>query len=286
MAGNYMDAPGNRLAYDRDGTVGVWATAAGVVTQLTSGQLQAMNSEAEASVPITGMNRVALVFPTPVDIRAVFLALDSGSWLWETSVDTTTGLDGTWVTQSPVLTGLNNAVKPNYRIQANLKYPTSTPQAANVRGIRIRFSSTTVVANNPVRVFHIYADLASGATSQRIAFWMPSTNVPVSPTHFDWGNAPRATTDDKTFRIKNLSSTLTANDIELYVEALTPGTPVVSGMHTLSIDDGATFQTVQAIATLAPGEVSDVIILRRVVPSNAQVSVWSARISADVSEWI
>ena len=106
-----------------------------------------------------------------------------------------------------------------------------------------------------------------------------------SASWFDGGDVPRSSSADKTFRIKNLSATYTANDVDLYVQALTPGSPSAAGMYTLS-DDTVTFQPTLNISTLAPGAISSVFTLRRVTPSDAPISTWSARLAADVNEWV
>lgn len=284
MAGNYMDAPASRLAYDRDGSIGVGITGAGVPTQLTLAQLQGFNSESETgTAPTTSAARVAIVFPIPMDAKAVFLSLASSTPLVsiETSKDTTTGVDGTWTTQIAAASQLRD-VKPNYRTASAVH---TLPGGAPNQGIRgVRISAATSVLPN-IRALHIYADPSPSATPDRIAAWDPSANSPLAPTAFDWGNVPRSSSANRSFRIKNLSDNLTAEDIEVYVEALTPGVPSVAGMHTISDNGGATFLTSITIPSLAPGEISDVLILRRVVPANAQVSVWSARVAADVTTW-
>lgn len=284
MAGNYMDAPAHRLAYDRDGSVGVGLTAAGVPTQLTLAQLQAFNSESETGTAASASaTRVAIVFPIPVDLKAVFVALASATPLVsiETSKDTTTGVDGTWTQQVAAVSMLRD-VRPNYRTLAQLFAMPGGAANQNVRGVRIS-AATSTLPN--IRAFHLYGDPASTATPDRIAAWDPSSDIPLSPIAFDWGNVPRSSSADRTFRIKNISPTLTAHDIEVYVEALTPGTPSVSGMHTLSDNGGSTYLSSITISSLAPGAISPVLRLRRVVPSNAQVSVWSARVAADVTTW-
>lgn len=284
MAGSYMDAPAARIAYDRDGSVGVGITASGVPTQLTLAMLQGFNSEREAgTAPSAGASRVAIVFPIPVDLKAVFLSLIAATPTAsiETSKDTTTGVDGTWTTQVPAANHLKD-VKPNYRILTMLNELPGGAANQNVRGVRIS-SSTSTLPN--IRALHFYGDPSGSATPDRIAVWHPSLNIPLPVTQFDWGNVPRSSSADRSFRIKNLSTNLIAGDIEVYVEALTPGAPSVSGMHTISDNGGATFLTSATISELGPGEISGVFILRRVVPANAQVSVWSARVAADVSTW-
>lgn len=284
MAGNYMDAPASRLAYDRDGSIGVIITATGTITPLTGAQLQALNDEGEGGVGFSSRNRLALVFTYPVDIEAIFLALDTSTTTWtiETSKDTTTGLDGTWTTQ--VASGPNylRDVKPGYRILAQLTSMLTSAVSQEIRGLRITTPSNSTAT---VRALHVYGDFSPTATQERVAFWEPTLDQEVGPAHFDWGNVPRGSSADKTFRIKNLSGTLTAESVELYVEALTAGTPSVGSMFVFSTNGGATFLSSVNLGDFLPGAVSPVITIRRIVPASAQISVWSARIAADVTQW-
>ncbi len=114
--------------------------------------------------------------------------------------------------------------------------------------------------------------------------WNPSTDERVGPAHFDWGDAPRSSSADKTFRIKNLSGTLTANDVSVSLNALTDTTPSVPGQHLISYDGGP-FQAQVDIGDLGPGAISDVLTLRRVTPDNAVLSLWSFRIFAAADSW-
>lgn len=283
MAGNYMDAPASRVAYDRDGSIGVFISNTGLLAQLSAANLRTLNGEAETGVAMSSQRRVAIIFPAPRDIAAVFFATNTNSrtWTLETSVDTTTGIDGTWITHQ---TGMQRSsdVKPNYRIYDNLSLTTPGDPSQSIRGVRL---TATADNTDTIRALHIYADMASAATLDRLAFWDPVSDVEVSPAHFDWGNVPRGSSADRSFRIKNMSEDLTAEDIAVFFEALTPGSPSVAAMHTISDNGGSTFLTNISIAELAPEEISDVLIVRRVVPTNAQVSVWSARIAADVTTW-
>ncbi len=283
MAGNYMDAPATRLAYDRDGSVGIAATTSGVLTQIPVSGLQTMNSESEVNYIVPATSRsLTIVFPIPIDLRAVFLALgNTVSVEIATSKDTTTGLDGTWSTQVSANT-YDRGVSPNYRMSSQLTvFPTVSANLA-VRGVRITGTAANITL---LRALHIYGDPAASATPDRIVAWHPTLDQQISPAYFDWGNVARSSSADRKFRLKNISGNLSATDIDVYVEALTPGNPSVAGMHTLSDNDGASFLPGLVIPLLEPGEISTPITLRRVVPSNAQVSVWSARVAADVGEW-
>jgi len=283
MAGSYMDAPAQRLAYDRDGSIGVTVTAAGVLTQLTATEMRALNNEAEDTPAFSSKQRLALVFPAPVDITHVFLALDTASATYsiETSKDTTTGVDGTWSAQVGIGPSYLRDVRPFYRVATSLTAMQTGAISQGVRGVRISATGNTSVS---FRGLHVYANPASGSTPDRLAFWEPSASAEVNGSFFDWGNTPRGSSADKTFRIKNVSGDLTAKDVSLYAEALTPGTPSVAGMLLVS-SDGITFGPSLDLGDLAPGAVTGVLHVRRNVPTNAQVSVWSARLIADVTTW-
>ena len=280
MAGNYMDAPATRLAYDRDGSIGIMATAAGAITALTNTDLRALNDEGEGSPIFNSQSRIAIVFSEPWDLAAVFVALSGGSPIIETSKDTTTGIDGTWTVQATAASYTRD-VRPQYRIASNLVTMISGSTSQQIRGIRLSFGSNTTLS---VRAIHVYGDLSSTATQHRLDFRQVGTDAQVGPTYFDWGNVPRVSSADKTFRVKNLSSTKTANGVQVYPEALTPGVPSVPGMLLLSTD-GTTFLPSISLGDMAPGAISGTLTVRRVVPSNAQVSVWSARLVADADSW-
>lgn len=286
MAGNYMDAPNDRLAWDRDGSILTYITPSGEVYAQPSSTRRAVNAETETSAqfPISTA-QVAVVFPIPTDCSAVFIATADPvtDGVLYSSKDTTNGLDGTWTLQtySPVVTQV--VVKPYYRVSNRLVRLLPNSTSSDLRGIRFQKSAGNLT--NGLRALHIYGQPSPGATKDRLALWRPDTDAKLPPTWFDWGNVPRSTSADRQFRVKNLSSDLIAGDIDVYVEALTPGDPGVDNMHTISDNGGATFLSSLVLPDLAPGEISDVLTLRRVVPENALVSTWSARIAADVNEW-
>lgn len=286
-----MDAPNDRLAYDRDGSLVTSITAAGTITTVAAVNRQRLNSEDEAAVALGNpMRSVAIILSVPHDMTAVFVATASTvasppTVTIETSKDSTNGLDGTWTSHS--LTGLSRhrAVKPNYRIQSMLDFLQPNSSSSDVRAVRFTWSGDFNSQTTYVRALHLYGRPSPGATTDRLALWHPTSDARLPHTWFDWGNTPRSSSADRQFRIKNLSTHLDATDIDLYCEALTPGSPSVAAMHTFSIDGGSTFESALNLSRLEPGEISDVITLRRVVPANAQVSVFSARVAADVNLW-
>jgi hypothetical protein len=283
MAGNYMDAPSDRVAWDRDGSLLTSISQYGVLSNRSAVEKQAINAESDTATTIACVSS-QIVFSVPTDVVAMFLSLSYS--LTETitvyySTDTTNGLDGSWTSTGESFTAASvvRATKPFYRESASL-VTFASPLSA-IRGLRLTMD---VAGSFYFRSWHVYGTPASSATTDRLAIWHPTSDAKASASWFDWGDAPQSSSADKTFRVKNLSSTYTANDIDIYIQALTPGSPSIAGMHTLS-DDTVTFQPTLNVSSLSPGEISSVFTIRRVIPSDAQISVWSARLAADVNEW-
>jgi hypothetical protein len=288
MAGNYMNAPADRLAYDLDGSLGAYITATGQIQQMTGSSLAALNGENESLSTLIQSTSwaLAVIFPISIDLTAAFFSMgfSTSGYVWQTSKNTTNGVDGTWTTQgSPISPSLQ--VKPNYRVQSNLfTFPGGTANTG-VRGVRLAYTATPTQQTWVPKALHLYGTPSANATTDRLAFWHPTSNQKISPSYFDFGNTPRGSSQDINFRIKNLSSGLTANDIDVYVDAPTPGAPSVASFLTFSTDNKTSFSPSFTIEDLAPGEVSPVYTLRRVTPNAAQISVWSARINTQPQSW-
>lgn len=126
--------PGLRLAYDTDGTIGLFhpdASVGGGVQEISPDALAAMNSTygagaeftlAQASTDYYRGLRIrsdvsdaaeasvfyALLFPVPHRLRGIFITTYPADWYRiETSVDTTNGLDGTWTLLDEYVLGTN-----------------------------------------------------------------------------------------------------------------------------------------------------------------------------------
>lgn len=276
MAGNYPDAPSNRMEVDLDGTVGASITSAGAITTLTNAQLQSLNDESDAStVPTPGTNGfTAYIFPELRDIVAVFFSHTTGNATIAVSSNTTNGFDGTWTT---VLTAgaRTLATQPTYRTGIE------AAAAAGIRGIRALSSST-----GAPRTFHVYG-YNSSLVANKLELWHPTLDQPLyqTPAALDAGDIMRNTTTNLTFRLKNLSGTLTANTITVNASALTDATAptMVSG---ISFDyNGGGFAPTASLASLAPNTISAVFTIRHTVPSNVALGIWTQRVVASASTW-
>ena len=284
MAGSYPDAPGHRMAYDRDGSVVVSVDNTGVSSELDSAQKRALNNEFGSTTAGDGVSlptggHLAVIFPEVRDLAAYFLS-SYGSYGdpsgVQVSTDTTNGTDGTW---SAVALAFSVAtaypVKPAYRQRI------TSVSASGIKGIRV----TKSAAGNPPSVYalHLYGAPSSSA-GDRLELWHPTLDERLGASALDWGNVPRGSSADQTFRVKNVSTTLTASGITVSLEAPTDTTPSVPGQHLLSYSGGA-FAATAAVGNLAPGAISGVVALRRVVAANAGLGVWAARVIADATTW-
>lgn len=266
------------MAIDRDGTQGYIISSVGAVSQLTNAQLVTLNNENNDSVTVSGQAQTTslfFIFPELRDLDAYFFANgDSASSVSVlVSTNTTNGIDGTWTTITAGHSESTKAVVPNYRTGI-----TSTTALA-IRAVKFTAAVGNAEAHAP-RAIHLYGEPAPGENPNRLAIWHPTLDQRVTPAYFDWGNVPRSSSADLTFRVKNLSATLTAGSVRVAMEASSDTTPSVPGQHSLSTD-GTTFLAQVNIGSLAPGAISAPLTLRRVTPSNAVLSLWSMRLFAE-----
>lgn len=288
MAGFYPDVPAPRMAYDRDGTVGFKYVAGAVTpTQLTGGEMAQINNEtentwwAQDTVPDW---YYGLIFPQLRDITGYFncayFNTGTNPIVMYTSADTTNGIDGTWTNRGNLSqqSGL-----------ANYRTAISAVSWLGIKGIRLHFDFQGGSGVRTIKKLHLFGSLTAGETPDRLRLWHPTLDEPLDDAnssdgaYLDWGDVVRGTNQDRSFRIKNNSATLTANSIDLSPQVLSDTAPTVVSQHTLS--DGGAFAGSINIGNLAPGNISSVITLRRTIASNAALSLWTGRININPGSW-
>ena len=276
MAGFYPDAPAARIPFDRDGTTGViFASDGSGITTLTTTQLQQLNNENNDGFNLGSDAYVALIFPTLRDISHVFRSLEAGASLDVTkSNDTTNGFDGTWVTIST--TGTSSATVPNWRTTF------TAVSATGIKAIRVRSTSSTT---RVLRAFFLYGTIS--ATSSRLELWHPTLDQPLSttPAYFDYGDVARGSAAiEKDFRVKNLSSSLTANTITVGCEALTDGTPTFVSQTSFRYNGGS-YASTATLSSLPATGISQVFTVRFTPSATAPLSIYAQRYYATASSW-
>jgi hypothetical protein len=279
MAGTYPDVPARRFSHDRDGSVGAFVTSGGGITALTGAEMVTINNESSDFVHMApATTSLAVIFPELRDIggyAAVYSSTDGSSpSTVYTSVDTTNGFDGTWVSRGTFV---------NTTIGAGLR----TVQSVSWSGIKaVRFHGTggTFGGSNDFSAVHLFGSLASGENPDRLQFWQDPTDAEVTGPYFDLGDVIRGATNIVAFRIKNNSSTLTANSIGISIEALTDASPTAAAQHTFSTDGVSYFGTIN-IGNLAPGALSGTLYVKRATSPSAVAGLWWSRFVATAASW-
>lgn len=177
----------------------------------------------------------ASTLPSWVDIEWVSVAMD-------VSMDTTDGVDGTWVEiiapdqvfngavagvfGSPTVPGFRNAIIGGLNIPS-------------VSAVRFRMATRSGIGTWTWRTLHLYGDRSSvaGLSEDYLLFWHPTADYEVFPEYFDFGDVDATSSKDVLLRVKNASQTQTAKDVVVLVEDLatsvgavtTTGYPVNDG---------------------------------------------------------
>ena len=288
MAGAYPDAPGPRLAYDRDGSTGFTITATGTLAQLTAAQMKALNDEDGSSNATPDLGKLlgsytGILFATPHDIVAITNAqmmARHGAHRApgiQVSSNTTNGQDGTW-------TAAGSLQIQTTLTTAEMRNKSTSVSPTNVKGIRFTDTSSGGVDDgyHYWRVLHMFGSPTSAPDKLRL--WHPTSDTPVTGAHFDWGDVARSTSADKQFRVRNPSA-LTAQSVAITTEALTGATPAVTSQHTFSFAGGA-FDTTVNIGNISPGATSGVVTVRRTITSGAALGLWWIRIVAAAGSYV
>jgi len=291
MAGLYSDAPGPRFAYDRDGSTAtvVNFSLGSVAYELSGADRVALNDETTSVLQNTGVSKdhtiaLAVIFPELRDMLGYFVAqFDSGTGALEKSVDTTNGLDGSWVEISSAW--VDNG--PFDKEEARDAFTAITD--AGVKALR--FVGLPTGSQHRWQGLHLYGTIPAAQSPDRLRLWDPSADEPLDDNatdgpYFDWGDTPRSSSADNTFRVKNNSSTLTANSVTVAIESLTAApTDSLESQHTFSTPSNPTFTATKALGNLSPGALSEVITVRRNLTATADLGLWWARITAEAASW-
>lgn len=286
MAGNYADYPSYRMAYDRDGTQVFKIDAGNGVTAASLATIQALNDESGTGIntylSVSSSGSLVFIFPELRDVDGFFQS-SSGSFQPSTctvsvSADTTNGVDGTWTTINSALP-LNVPASPAYRTGI-----VSTSSLA-MKAFKIRCATGSSGQWTPVSV-HLFGKPSAGQNPDRLILWHPTLDQRVGAAYFDWGDVRQSSAATvRTFRVKNNSSTKTANGVSVAFDVLTDASPtLLAGQHALSLD-GSSFSSTVTIGALAPGAISGTVTIRRTIASTAALSVWALRVVSTATSW-
>jgi hypothetical protein len=270
MAGAFNDAPSRRMAYDTDGTVGHEVnTGGGVVAEATPTFLANANAENESGWDLVGnfTRWATLIFPELRELDGVFCAVDEAATFPTTvdsSADTTNGVDGTWTTR---IADLGNFLVTYSNFRDNI----TSLAVATEKAIRAKFGASS--NDQDVRGYHVYGAISPAETPDRILFLDTEDADAVFTKVLDFGDVPRGQTVTRTFKIKNNSSGLTINTIQITAEDLYLN---AGDWYTFG-DDGVAFQATFAAGNLGPGA-TKLIYLKQAVPDGETLGAQTGRV--------
>ena len=284
MAGMFPDPTSWRMAYDVDGTTVVNVEASNSIRALTPMQVRNLNSESETtSFPRSFGDQLVFLFPEVRDLHGLFYShggsnlLASEAVRVEVSPDSTNGVDGTWSVALPSTSQPDVRVKPAYRSPMSVS-------ALAVKAVRLGFAIPGLSAARDLSAVHLYGAISPDQNPHRLALWHPTRDERLPPAALDWGDVPRSSSADVKFRVKNLSPSRVANDGRISIEALTDSTPSLAALHTLAVGGGA-FTATAVVGDLGPGAISGQVTMRRVAPTNAELGLWTFRVTAQSTDW-
>ena len=278
MAGSYADPPSNRMAYDADGTaVYVVDTVGGTATPVDSADVAALNQV--STDVLSSADRalgVAFVFPEIRNVQAAAVWTDGGGTFRVRVAQTVDPETASWTT-------LKTAVcTPG--ASAAVAYRTGLQGVADGSCRMLLLDQIGATAGGSgIGMIHLFG---TSEAADRLELWDPLLDQRLAPAALDWGTVVRGSSADKRFRVKNRSTSLTANSITVSIGDIgSAATPPVAAQHVFSVDDGETFSATASISSLAPTQVSEVVTIRRVVPATATFGVWTFRVQASATTW-
>jgi hypothetical protein len=275
----YPNLPAHRLPYDVDGSTVMYRQMDGSIqNDFNLTERQIFNDESGSSLSPIQFNTAGMfviTFPEPRDVKGWFVAdayglCTEGAW----SADSNDGVGGTWNTFT---------VTPQTNVQPQYRSSIVSVNYAGCKAIRWKFNAYVSSSYPfPIKTVHVYGDYITA--SDRLQMWHPTLDQAIDGNYFNWQDVHRNYVGTKTFRLKNISSTLTANSITVSAETLTAGTPSHATFHTFSSDD-ITYGTTASAGTLSPGAISSVLYNKFSIPANAPTGPWAGRIKAIATTW-
>lgn len=296
MAGSYPDPPNNRFAYDIDGSYPfVYYYGNDQTSNFSSTEIANLNSEKAVNGAITvsfgpidpGSDFVGVIFPEPRTVTHIMSADTYGGEIVmpgnnryiQYSTNATAPTNGTWTDISGQVT---QHTLPLTGTMIRNGISVLTPSLSGVTGIRVYSYNYNLSGGSRKHSLHIYGDRPTNM--DRLALWQSTENLEANGSTFDFGNVNRSGTYDKTFRVKNCSSSKTANGITLSANANGDFTPTFVSQTQFSYNGGA-FGSTANVGNLAPGAISQTCTMRMALSSTASITSTSLRIIAQASSW-
>lgn len=281
--GTYLPPVGTRMAYDRDGSrVFTYEVTSGVpssIVERSGAEITELNDEDGATA--FSVNHVAhiskfisILFPETRIITGGYITGTSigNNAQWEYSTDTTNGSDGSW-------TPITETVGVGSDFRTGMAY---WNPISNVKGIR---HFTSLNNNISYKAMNVYGTPIASAGVHRVVFWHPYLDIPLPGWYMDLDDVGINTQKTREFRLKNISTTLTANSITVSAEDLTGGTTVSNQMSFTKASLSGAYSSTISFTSLASGALTEVCTMKRLTPSNQGLGLQAPRINLAITSF-
>lgn len=281
MTGAYPDMPAPRIEYDRDGS-GYMSYDGSIITIRSTAQAIILNDEtldssSQENFPAGTNSFLGVVFAQTMDIKGIYYrgTAVTGSIQAQYSGDTTNGQDGSW----------SNITTATTTLPASAQYRTIFATTLNaVKGVRLVRTGGT--GGTVAYGLHLYGYRTS-MVGNFLEMWHPTLDqaFALTPAIHDLGDRGLMSgICSFNFRVKNCSTTLTAQGIGLTRECIIDASPSILLINDMNYNGGA-YANSLAIGNLAPGAISSVINTRFNVGAPGPPGLFAPRIIAAATAW-
>lgn len=154
-----------------------------------------------------------------------------------------------------------------------------------IRGIRISLDGRQKAQNNTYN-YLICSLLLFGEYSQDpgdVLEFLDSSGSVFSQKYLDLGDVKEGSTLSKSFKVKNLSSTLTANSVTASLVVDLDSDPTLTDRY--KFDSGGVLTSSISIGSLSPGATSSSFAVKQTTPSGSRWGPSSVTLRATVGSW-
>jgi hypothetical protein len=273
----YSAITSRRIPYDIDGTIvghnSFNTFNNGITEWASSSQLSELNDE--NLVGLTGSwfsnnplyKCVWVFFPEKREIELASIICSGVLYEIQGSNNTTNGVDGTWETATYIT---NPLISPStYKWREHIQ-PISF--STSYKCVRMRLM---IYDWNYIYSIHFYGRKASGETSDDILF--TDINGNELTALMDWGDRQEASEQIKSIKLKNASTTKTANGVNLQLNHADFGMSFsVAGTWTATLD----------ISSIPVGGLSEPIYIKNTIGNPNQIlGAKAGRLITTVGSW-
>lgn len=279
--------PGTPFMVDTDGTTVILIDHAGAPSAISGGTIAGFIDGSDSTtynLPIPGYNwnTISFAFPQARDVTGMMInqTTNDSAYTWirdiYTSVDTTDGVDGSWVNYQSYA---SYSESPGWgRAELSVRQNPISVSWVGIKGVKIRVYNS----KDSTRYLYLKNCIFFGDpfTYAGLRFWHPTLDQPLTGAELDLGDVEQNSAYDRTFRIKN-TNTQTANTITVSKTVQLNNTAA-----NVQFSDGGAYANTLLIPTLAPDALTGILTMRRTVGAAEQAGLpGQARITASPASW-